>query len=156
MGTTYHCYCNNCHHDFTVYDGDGMRSIGLICKTCGKRASIPRNAPRPPREGRDVPSFLQTSRYFSLPPIPDEQIRRFTDEELADIEQAFNTGGTEDIDQWDDFELAKLISLKAPCQCETSIDFASKTVSNCGPNTLTRCPACRSCQIEAKNVGLWD
>lgn len=133
-----------------------MHSIGLICSSCGKRSSVPRHAPRPPREGRHVPGFLQTSRYFSLPPIPDEQIRRFTDEELANIELASKSGSEEGYDQWDEFEMAKLVALKAPCQCEATTAFASKTASNHGPNTLTRCPACRSIQIEGKNVGVWD
>ena len=156
MGTTYHCHCNNCHHDFTVYDGDGMHSIGLICKTCGKRASIPRNAPRPPREGRDVPSFLQTSRYFSLPPIPDEQIRRFTDEEMVNIDQLSKNALEHVADRWDDYEMAALISNKTPCQCGGLIDVASKTVRTDGPNRLTRCPVCRSEAITSTSTGVWD
>lgn len=156
MGLAYQCHCLACEHDFTVYYGDGMHSIGLICSSCGKRSSVPRHAPRPPREGRHVPSFLQTSRFFSLPPIPAEKIRRFTDEELANIEQVFKSGSEADSDQWDAIEMAKLIALKASCQCGSTKDFASKTANDQGPNTLTRCPACGASQIEAKNVGTWD
>ena len=155
MGTTYHCHCNNCHHDFTVYDGDGMRSIGLICRACGKRSSIPRNAPRPPREGRDVPSFLQTSRYFYLPPIPDEQIRRFTDEELANIDGLCKTAWPEDTDRWDDFETATLIANKNPCLCGGKVDIAAKAATG-GVNAMTRCPVCLSKAVTSIRTALWD
>lgn len=156
MGTTYKCRCTACSHDFTVYDGDGMRSLGLICNTCGQRSSIPRQAPRPPREGRDVPSFLQTSRYFSLPTIPYAQIRRFTDQELVNIDALCKTSGSEDADQWDDFEIDALMAQRTPCQCSGLFDFAAKTARTGGPNAMTRCPACRSNQITATNTGAWD
>jgi hypothetical protein len=133
-----------------------MHSLGLICNTCGQRSSIPRQAPRPPREGRDVPSFLQTSRYFSLPPIPDADIRRFTVEELLNIDALCKTSGSEDTDQWDDLEMAALIALKNPCQCSGQFDFATKTARTGGPNAMTHCPACRSDQITATNTGTWD
>jgi hypothetical protein len=156
MGTIYKCCCSACSHDFTIYDGDGMHSIGLICNGCGKRSSIPRQAPRPPREGRDVPSFLQTSRYFSLPPIPDADIRRFTAKELLNIEALCKTSGSEDTDQWDEFETAALIAQKNPCQCGGRVDLAAKTARTGTPNGKTRCPACRSHQITATNTGAWD
>jgi hypothetical protein len=133
-----------------------MRAIGLICNACGQRSGIPRHAPRPPREGRDVPNFLQTSRYFSLPPIPEAEIRRFTDEELANIDQLHKTFGSEGGDRWDDFETAALIAQRNPCQCSGQFDFATKTARTGGPNAMTRCPACRSDQITAMNTGAWD
>lgn len=133
-----------------------MRSIGLICKTCGKRSSIPRNAPRPPREGRDVPSFLQTSRYFSLAQIPDAEIRRFKDEELANIDELCKVACSEDADQWDDFETAKLIAQKNPCQCGGIFDIATKSARISGPNAMTRCLVCLSENITSINTGLWD
>ena len=127
MGTTYQCRCNACSHNFTVYDGDGMRAIGLICNGCGQRSGIPRHAPRPPREGRDVPSFLQTSRYFSLPPITKAEIKRFTDQELLNINEICKTAGSEDTDRWDDFEIVALIAQKSLCQCSAS----SRHISYC-------------------------
>ena len=133
-----------------------MRSIGLICKICGKRSSIPRNAPRPPREGRNVHSFLQTSRFFSLARIPDAEIRRFTDEELTNIDEVCKTAFSEDTDQWDDFETAKLIAQKNPCQCNGIVDLAAKSARPDGPNAMTRCPACHSDQVTSKNIGTWD
>jgi hypothetical protein len=156
MGTIYKCCCSACSHDFTVYDGDGMHSVGLICNGCGKRSSIPRQAPRPPREGRDVPSFLQTSRFYSLPPTPDSEITRFTDEELANMDQLHKTFGSEECDRWDDFEVASLIEKKNPCQCGGVVDLESKTKRTGDPNAMTRCPACRSEQITATNAGAWD
>lgn len=156
MGSTYQCRCIACSHDFTVYDGEGMRSLGLICNTCGQRSSIPRRAPRPPREGRDVPSFLQTSRYFSLPPIQDADIRRFTAEELLNIDALCVISGSEDTDQWDDFEIAALIEQKNSCQCSGRFDLAAKTARTGAPNAMTRCPACRSNQITVSNTGTWD
>ena len=156
MGTIYKCCCSICSHDFTVYDGDGMHSIGLICNGCGKRSSIPRQAPRPPREGRDVPSFLKTSRFYSLPPILDIEIRRFTDEELANIDQLHKTFASAGCDRWDDFEMASLIEKKNPCQCGGVVDLESKNKRTGGPNAMTRCPVCRSDQITAANSGLWD
>jgi len=156
MGTIYKCCCSACSHDFTIYDGDGMHSIGLICNGCGKRSSIPRHAPRPPREGRDVPSFLQTSRYFSLPPISETEIRRFTAQELLNINAIGKSGGSEDTDRWDDFEFAALIAQKNPCLCGGTVDVESKTKRTGGPNAMTRCPACRSDQITATNAGAWD
>lgn len=133
-----------------------MRSLGLICNTCGQRSSIPRLAPRPPREGRDVPSFLQTSRYFSLPPIQNSDIRRFKAEELLNIDALCKASGSEDTDQWDDFEIAALIAQKNPCQCSGLFDLAAETARTGGPNAMTRCPACRSDQITAINTGAWD
>lgn len=156
LGSTYQCRCNACSHDFTVYDGEGMRSLGLICNTCGQRCSIPRRAPRPPREGRDVPSFLQTSRYFSLPPIPDGNIRRFTAKELTNIHELFECAEPEDTDRWDDFEIAALIAQINPCQCSGLFDLAAKTARTGGPNTMTRCPVCRSNEITATATGAWD
>ncbi len=156
MGTTYQCRCNACSHNFTVYDGDGMRAIGLICNGCGQRSGIPRHAPRPPREGRDVPSFLQTSRYFSLPPITKAEIKRFTDQELLNINEICKTAGSEDTDRWDDFEIVALIAQKSLCQCSGQFDLAAKTATTSGPNAMTRCPACRSVQITATNTGAWD
>ena len=156
MGTLYKCSCNVCTLNFDVYDGDGMRAIGLICDTCGHRSSIPRKAPRPPREGREVPSFLQTSRFYSLPPIPDADIKRFTGEELANIDQLFKSLSTESTDIWDDFEIAALVSHKNPCQCCGRIDLASKTAIPDGPNTMTRCPACHSNELTATATGAWD
>jgi hypothetical protein len=156
MGTTYQCRCNACSHNFTVYDGDGMRAIGLICNGCGQRSSIPRHAPRPPREGRVVPSFLQTSWYFSLPPIPDSEIRRYTDEELLNIYAICKSAGSEDTDRWDDFELAAVITQKNPCGCNGRVDLAAKTARTGGPNAMTRCPACRSDQFISTDTGVWD
>jgi hypothetical protein len=156
MGTIYKCFCSACSHDFTIYDGDGMHSIGLICNGCGKRSSIPRQAPRPPREGRDVPSFLQTSRFYSLPPIPDSEITRFTDEGLANIDQLNKSSGSEGGDRWDDFEIATLINVKNPCLCGGVVDLESKSKRTGDPNAMTRCPACRSDQINTTNTGAWD
>lgn len=156
MGTIYRCRCNACSDDFTIHDGDGMRTIGLICNGCGQRSGIPRHAPRPPREGREVPSFLQTSRYFSLPPISDADIRRFTVEELLNIDALFKTSGPEDNDQWDDFEIAALIEQKNPCQCAGRFDLAASTARTGDSNAMTRCPTCRSDQITATSTGMWD
>lgn len=156
MGTIYQCRCKECHHGFAVYDGDGMLSIGLICKTCGQRSGIPRSAPRPPRDGLDVPKFLQTTRHFSLPPIPDTEILRFTDLELANINQLVKTHGLAATDCWDDFEIKALISMKNPCQCNGLVELAAKTAIAGGPNSMTRCPSCRSDQVTAENTGGWD
>ena len=155
MGTTYHCHCKTCDHDFTVYDGDGMHSIGLICSSCGKRSSVPRHAPRPPREGRQVPKFLQTSRFFSLPPIPDEQIRRFTDNELTNIDDLCKAACPEDTDKWDAFETAALIANKNPCPCGGVVDIAAKSVTG-GVNAMSRCPVCLSKALTSNKTGLWD
>ncbi len=156
MGTIYQCRCNLCAHDFTVYDGDGMHTLGLICKTCGQRSGIPRSAPRPPREGLEVPKFLQTSRYFSLPPIPDAEILRFTDLELSNIYQLAKTHGLAVTDCWDDFEIQALIVMKNPCQCNGIVELAAKTGMTEGPNSMTRCPSCRTDQVTAENSGGWD
>lgn len=156
MGTIYQCRCNACSHDFAVYDGDGMRTLGLICNGCGQRSSIPRKAPRPPREGREVPSFLQTSRYFSLPPIRDADIRRFTAEELLNIDALCKPTGHEDTDLWDDFETTALIVQKNPCQCGGRVDLAAKTARTGTLNAMTRCPACKSNQITSRSTGMWD
>lgn len=156
MGSIYKCKCNECSHDFTVYDGDGIRFIGLICNTCGNRSSIPRHAPRPPREGRDVPSFLQTSSYFSLPPIPDAEIKRFTDAEFSNIDQLIKDVGAFSSDRWDDFEIAGLLALRNPCKCGGIVDIAANSIKIDAPNALTRCPACRSEQITSTETGAWD
>ena len=156
MGSVYLCSCKTCSHTFKIIDGDGMRSLGLMCHTCGQRASIPRHAPRPPREGREIPSFLQTSRFVSLPPIPDAEIQRFTDKEFANIELLSKAAGVENTDRWDDFEIGALIEQKNPCQCGSRFDLAAKTARTGDPNAMTRCPACRSDQITATSTGMWD
>jgi hypothetical protein len=156
MGTIYKCCCNACSNDFTIYDGDGMHSIGLICIGCGKRSSVPRCAPRPPREGREVPSFLQTSRFYSLPPIPDMEIRRFTDEEFTNINQLHKTFGSEGGDRWDGFEITTLIDKKNPCLCGGTVDLESKTSSEFAPNSNTRCPKCNSKNFNYDVQGNWD
>ncbi len=156
MGLIYRCLCKTCSHDFTVYDGEGIRVTGLICNTCGKRSNFPRSAPRPPREGRNVPSFLQTSRFFSLARIPDSEIRRFTDEELTNIDELCKTEFCEDTEKWDDFEIAKLIAQKNPCLCGGIVDLAAKSARSSWPNAKTRCPSCNSDQITSENIGTWD
>jgi len=91
-----------------------------------------------------------------LPPIPDLEIRRFTDEELANIDQLNKTFASEGCDRWDDFEMASLIEKKNPCQCGGGVDLESKTKRTGAPNAMTRCPACRSDQINTTNTGAWD
>ena len=145
-----------CQHEFIVYDGDGMFTLGLICKTCGKRSGIPRRAPRPPREGLVVPKFLQTSRYFSLPPIPEAEILRFTELELANIYELSKTYGLAATDSWDDSEIKALIDRKNPCECNGQVDLAAKTEIAGGPNSMTRCPSCRSDQVTTEKKGVWD
>jgi hypothetical protein len=99
---------------------------------------------------------LQTSRYFSLPPIPDADIRRFTAKELLNIEALCKTSGLEDTDQWDEFETAALIAQKNPCQCGGTVDLESNTSSELAPNSNTRCPKCNSKNFNYDVEGDWD
>ena len=156
MGVVYQCKCKACGNGFVIHDGDGMRKLGLICNTCGQRSYIPRQAPRPPREGREVPSFLQTSQFFTLPPIPDAQIKRFTADELANIDQLATSSGAYEVDRWDGFEMAALIAHKNPCECGGLVNLAKETERTGGPNTMTRCPSCQSNELTATATGVWD
>jgi hypothetical protein len=103
-----------------------------------------------------VPKFLQTTRYFSLPSIPDTEILRFSDLELANINQLAKAYDLAATDFWDDFEIEALISMRNPCQCNGPVELAAKTAIVCGPNSMTRCPSCRSEQVTAENTGGWD
>lgn len=158
MATTYQCICKACQHEFTLDDGDGMYYLALICDSCGKHSSIPRHAPRPLRDGHDVPPYLTTINYYSTPPIPPENIRRFSQEELGRINEI-----TRELmqkywdckDSWDDFEIQALIKLKNPCTCAGT--FVSLPKPEFGkPNPMCRCPQCKSKDFSFAETGLSD
>ena len=84
------------------------------------------------------------------------EILRFTDLELANINQLVKIHGLAATDCWDDFEIEALISMKNPCQCNGLVELAAKTAIAGGPKSMTRCPSCRSDQVNAENTGGWD
>lgn len=156
MGNSYQCNCTKCNTVFNVHDGDGMHSLGLICNQCGNRSYVPRSAPRPPRDGRVVPSFLQTDEFQSLPPVEFSKIRRFTEDELKNIQELSKRSNKYERDQWDEFELSALIELKNPCNCGGTINLASLTFKADNINSLTRCPNCNSSKVTSTLKGSWD
>ena len=152
MGIIYDCNCNECKHEFKIYDGEGRASISLICANCGKGSGIPRRAPRPDRNGREVSPVLTTTTYYSTPPIAADQIKRFTKDELMHIDPLKSDGD----DWWDDFEIEALIESKNPCACGGVVQKDSITAETGRPNSLRRCPNCKSFNFKFGHIGAWS
>jgi len=160
VGYIFKCTCKDCQHKFDLYDGDGRYSIGLICDSCGAHSGFPRSAPRPDRQGnlKWNERLRGPNPNPPQPPIPASEIRRFSDEELTQLRGRAVTA--EDPDHWDDFEKEAFIRLKNPCRCGGLFDLARKTERphgpGWGPNTLTRCPQCKSGNLGYEERGCWD
>ena len=149
MGTLYKTTCNSCFDERVLSWGDGMFHLQYQCKCCLKLFNIPRKAPRPNRNGREVPKFLEKHNYKSSPSIPINEITRFTDENLKSYIEERSQWRRGD-DEWDSYEIDQLISLM-PCKCEA--DFIKVTAET---RLHQICLKCGSEKLEFLSVGVSD
>lgn len=155
MGSLFKCLCHDCGESFDRYEGVGRYSMSLICGDCGKAAWIPRTAPRPDSRWRRTDSG-----NLEVVPIEDVKVVPFNREELKAILDRKIAPG--DSDSWLDQELAILVELRNPCECGGAVELASKSARvgaggfHVAPNTLTRCPTCRSENYAFGEASLWD
>jgi len=149
MGTLYKMTCKSCEEIAEVAWGDGMFYLQFQCGSCLKLFHIPRKAPRQNRNGREVPKFLETQSFMTIPSTPIDEITRFTDEELKEyVEKRFQwqTGD----DEWDEFEIQQLISLLS-CKCDALFTRVS-TIKK----MIVSCQKCGSTNLKVEVVGMVD
>jgi hypothetical protein len=149
MGTLYKITCKRCEEIAEVAWGDGMFYLQFQCDSCLKLFHIPRKAPRQNRNGREVPKFLETQSFKTIPSTPIDEITRFTDEELKKyVEKRFQwqTGD----DEWDELEIQQLISI-ASCKCDASFTHVSTM-----EKMICICQKCGSKNHEKEVVGTVD
>ncbi len=141
MAEIYKAICKNCSSEKSVLWGDGMYYIQYQCSNCLKTVGIPRHAPRPNREGREVPKFLEKDSFYSYPPTPIEEIIRFTDAELEEHlsnHVAWQNGD----DEWDEFEVKKILQIRG-CKCSSAFERVSRDSS-----PSTKCESCNSVDFQ--------
>ena len=149
MGTLYKMTCNSCEEVAELAWGDGMFYLQFQCDSCLKLFQIPRNAPRQNRYGREVPKFLETQSFKTIPPLPIDEITRLTDEELNKyLEKRIQWQQGDD--EWDEFEIKKIISLLS-CRCDALFTRVS-TIKK----MIVACQKCGSTNHEVVTVGLVD
>ena len=159
MGTFFACTCKDCGHDFRSYEGVGRYSQPLICSTCGTRAYIPRVAPRPNRYRQRI-EFEKMVKDGAAVASAYPDLNAFNRDELKKILESKKP--LDGMDAWLDEELMVLVELRNPCACGGTLDLASKTERNlapgvsAAPNSLVRCPECRSMDYSFAEQGLWD
>jgi len=141
MAAIYKAICKNCSSEKRVLWGDGMYYIQYQCSSCLKTINIPRHAPRPNREGREVPKFLETIAFHSYPPTPTDEIIRFTDAELnyhLKNHVRWQVGN----DKWDEFEIQKILQILG-CECFSTFERVSRDSS-----PSTKCDTCSSVDFQ--------
>ena len=149
MGTLYKTTCNDCSEECEISWGDGMFHLQFQCKSCLKLFNISRKAPRPNRNGHEVPKFLEKNDFKSLPPTPINEIIRFTDENLKAYIEARSQWQHGD-DEWDDYEIQQLISLVS-CDCDSDVAHVTQQLP-----LQTKCKLCGSKRYDAIKVGASD
>lgn len=155
MGSLFKCSCHDCGESFDRYEGVGRYSRPLICSDCGRAAWIPRTAPRPDSRWRRTDSG-----ELKVVPIEEVKVVPFNRDELKLI--LGSKISPSESDAWLDQELAIMVELRNPCKCGGAVDLASKSERvgaggfHAAPNTLTRCPTCRSENYAFSQVGPWD
>ena len=149
MGILYRITCNRCLDERELSWGDGMFHLQYLCNSCLNLFNIPRKAPRPNRNGREVPKFLEKHDFKSFPPTPINEIIRFTDENLkAYIDARFQWQHGDD--EWDEYEIEQLISLVS-CDCDSDIIHVTQET----PITIS-CVRCGSINLQKTNIGTSD
>jgi hypothetical protein len=149
VGTLYKIICDSCFDERQLSYGDGMFHLQYQCNSCFKLFNIPRKAPRPNRNGREVPKFLEKHDFKSLPPTPINEIIHFTDEYLNAYLKARSQwchGG----DEWDSYEIGQLISLVS-CECNDIVIKISEQ-----SQLRTTCFKCGSLNIDFVKIGASD
>ena len=126
-----------------------MFHLQYQCICCSKLFNIPRNAPRPNRNARLVPKFLEKHDFRSAPAIPNNEIIRFTDEYLKNYIETRSQWKLGD-DEWDDYEIEKLTSL-AKCECDSDMVRVTENLQ-----FEIRCQNCGSSRYQAINIGISD
>lgn len=149
MGVLYKITCNDCSEEHEISWGEGMFHLQFQCKCCLKLFNIPRKAPRPNRNGREVPKFLEKHDFKSFPPTPNSDIIRFTDENLkAYLDASFQWQHGDD--EWDSYEIEQLISLLS-CECDDDV-----TNVNNQTQLHSICFKCGSSNLKFLNIGTSD
>lgn len=149
MATIYKATCKNCSNEEKVLWGDGLFYVQYQCTNCLKTVAIPRHAPRPNREGREVPKFLEKVGFYSYPPTPTVEIRRFTEAELKEHlsnHLAWQNGD----DEWDESEVLKILQIMC-CDCYASLERVSKDSS-----PSAKCDSCNSVNLQMELEKLAD
>ena len=149
MGNLYKTTCISCLDEQMLSWGEGMFHLQFQCICCLKLFNIPRKAPRPNRNGREVPKFLETHNFKSFLSIPINEITRFTDENLKSYIEERSQWLRGD-DEWDSYEIDQLISLVA-CSCDA--DFSKVTAKT---SLHQICLKCGSEKLEFLSVGVSD
>lgn len=149
MGTLYKTNCTNCSDERKLSWGDGMFHLQYQCQCCLKQFNIPRKAPRPNRNGREVPKFLEKHDFKSLPPTPSNEIIRFTDENLKAYLEARSQWQHGD-DEWDEYELEQLISLVS-CDCDSDVVHVTQETL-----ITIACERCGFNNLQMTNIGTSD
>lgn len=126
-----------------------MFHLQYQCNYCLKLLNIPRKAPRANRNGREVPKFLEKHNFKSLPPTPNSEIVRFTDENLKAYIDARSQWQHGD-DEWDSYEIDQLISLVS-CNCDADLSKVTEQTS-----LHLTCLKCDSKNLEFVSVGVCD
>ena len=149
MGTLYKVTCSNCSHVGELSWGDGIFHLQFQCNGCLKLFNIPRKAPRRNRNGHEVPKFLEKYNFKTTPPISNEDIIRFTDENLKvylDARSKWQHGE----DEWDDYEIEQLISLVS-CECDSDLVHVNQEEI-----PKFKCHSCNSSNVESLMLGTSD
>lgn len=159
MATVYQCICSDCTHAFTIHDGGGMTYQQLLCDQCGKAIHVPRYAPRPRREGHNLPPFLQRGNYKPSAPIAFQDIQRFSTVELKDFlmhPKRWPRLG----DSWDAYEIQEIFAILGHCACGGEWTGSEVSPDNHGlinvPHSYHRCPECRSRAFTYEATALLD
>ena len=161
MSTRYKCVCTNCAQFFQLTDGGGFSFVQWICDSCGNDINLPRFAPRLDRKGRSYPAFLRREGDVDSPPIPENEIWRFTSElelrEYLSVTRNWVRSG----DEWDRFELEAMLRIKGACICSgtwtNSSTYPKGDASVTGsPHPLLRCPYCQSKKFAFHAAMLFD
>lgn len=148
MGTIFECTCNECGTEYTLQDNGGFRYTQWLCNGCGVRVSLPRFAHRPLREGHDFPPMLRRKNYVPMPPIPDNEIKRFSVEELVQL-IADRSHWPAVGDRWDEYEITQLLRIVDPCSCGVTWTNTAQRPNQSAydvdtPHPHSRCPSCHS------------
>ena len=168
MGQLFHCQCSNCNHRFDIRQGGGFSFYERYCDGCGKSITLPRHAPRPNRASRIIPrpllrdsdmpgqpgrenAVLRDDGSVFFPGIENENIQRFTHEEIKTFLEGtrWPRGG----DQWDDDEIELIKKIQGDCNCGGNWVEPERNEGH-KPHSLHRCPQCRSKEYAYQDSGI--
>ena len=141
MAILYKAKCCKCS-EVTEYSwGHGIFHLQYQCCSCLKLFLLPRKAPRPNRNGLEVPKFLEKNNYKSFPPTQKEKIIRFSDIEI-DTYLKNRIQWQYGDDDWDEHEILRLTKQVASCGCGVTLMLVDQqkqlecACRNCGSKNL--------------------